>query len=845
MSSNQRLYNKLYVNKNREEGSSNLILGYKQNIKELVLKKDKDTYFQIPAFSDSVSIHDAKLIENGAIGGPFPAASDRLFKNQENYGNYTPYGTSKSTPSDGMWFCSWLYYDPVSKQSRWLDRFYNPGKFSYNQALKELNVVPTYEPTNFAFVDLPSTMVFEQGVLYKYYHLGERSFQHLLTTLAGASAEHLILNLSNWTDTNNINTTQNSPNIRLTTNGSLNSVVSKNEDLKANRIFPETLNFDNSYSTQALVDFDDFYNFENEFTWSLWANSENWQNNRYAQIIGNYSSRGDGISISIEDNTATPVLIIPETYYGHLLFINERGEGFLDKSVQDNSARVSPSVFAIDEEGKAIVCNVGQLGTMYKVDHTGEILASTKNYLDEETLFAFISPDEDAKQIICGENQTVYMLTNKALYEFDSELRLQKQIPISYNDTVAAFSYNSQQHTATLELVNSVYDAKFIENTLWSTRKQIGLSGIRTLQDGHLYKNGELFQTFEDQATLFAIDPNNKIWVLHGENQLSVINTTGESEKAVEFTLQIGSLIKPGQTRKKQINFVNQYSRETGITNTLCVVYYSDERILYFYNLDGTLSSLSYINELFNSNIIEKRSQQYDNFQLTAVGDFTGYEHKRVFKNNQLFKNKKQLVLRIGLKDNNRNFSVYKLHKLTTSIEDWENQSWHHILFTLKNKKFTLLLDGVEKLSLSYTGQYKLSFENQSSLMVGSSLGNKEGFNTEIQYTSNMFNGRIGDVRIYNYAVNSNTIDFFLRSTIVAEDMLWPYPTPSIQYMEEIQKLYKHKLPGAKSQFFNIKLAGTQITDPGTRALIETELRSFIEELKPSHADLLKINWID
>jgi len=435
--------------------------------------------------------------------------------------------------------------------------------------------------------------------------------------------------LTNWTDTNNVNTTQTATTLRLNTNGPLNSIVSTNQNTKNNRLFPETINFDNPYSTLALLDFNEAYSFQNEFSWSLWANSDNWQDNSNAQIVGNYSSRGDGISLSIEDNTSTPIVIIPETYYGHLLMINQKGESFLDKSLQDNAARVSPSVFAIDEDGKIIVCNIGQLGTMYKLDHTGEILASTKNYLDEETLFAFISPDEDAKQIICGENQTVYMLTNKALYVFDGELRLQKQIPISYNDTLMTFSYDTKEYSTTLELVNSVYDAKFIEKDLWSTKKLLDSNQNRMIGDGNLYKNGELFQTFNERATVFGIDPNNKLWILHGENLLSVVNPEEAKEKAITFTLQVGSLVNPGKVRKKHINFINQYSRETDTVTTLCAIYYSDERILYLYNLDGTLAGLNYINEFFDSNIIEKRSQLYDNFQLTATGDFTGYEHKR------------------------------------------------------------------------------------------------------------------------------------------------------------------------------------------------------------------------
>ena len=45
---NQREYNKIYVNRNREEGSQQLLLGYKQNEKEITFLKDTETYFHVP-----------------------------------------------------------------------------------------------------------------------------------------------------------------------------------------------------------------------------------------------------------------------------------------------------------------------------------------------------------------------------------------------------------------------------------------------------------------------------------------------------------------------------------------------------------------------------------------------------------------------------------------------------------------------------------------------------------------------------------------------------------------------------------------------------------------------------
>ena len=79
---NNRIYNKLYVNKNSSEGSEKILLGYQYDKKELTLKKDDSTIFHIPYYTAPIPLHNSKLIESGAIGGAFPAVADRIFKNK-------------------------------------------------------------------------------------------------------------------------------------------------------------------------------------------------------------------------------------------------------------------------------------------------------------------------------------------------------------------------------------------------------------------------------------------------------------------------------------------------------------------------------------------------------------------------------------------------------------------------------------------------------------------------------------------------------------------------------------------------------------------------------------------
>ena len=88
-------------------------------------------------------------------------------------------------------------------------------------------------------------------------------------------------------------------------------------------------------------------------------------------------------------------------------------------------------------------------------------------------------------------------------------------------------------------------------------------------------------------------------------------------------------------------------------------------------------------------------------------------------------------------------------------------------------------------------------------------------------------------------------MEMFQRAAIPGQNVYWTIPTPSIQYIETIERMFKNKIPGAKSSFFNIKICGTQITDPTTRSIIEQEIRTLIEEIKPVHANFLQVNWVD
>jgi hypothetical protein len=73
--------------------------------------------------------------------------------------------------------------------------------------------------------------------------------------------------------------------------------------------------------------------------------------------------------------------------------------------------------------------------------------------------------------------------------------------------------------------------------------------------------------------------------------------------------------------------------------------------------------------------------------------------------------------------------------------------------------------------------------------------------------------------------------------------LIWAMPTGVQNVLEEVERFFKHKLPGMKSQFYNIHITGLQIDDNETRELIENIIKDTSKKIAPVYTELYKIVW--
>lgn len=904
---NQRYYYKIFAGTNETEGPDKLHLGYEAQTSEIVFKKDSTTYFHIPFFTTLQNLSSSLLIGAGAIPGPIPAMADRIYKKEGSYGNSTPWGTTTDIPN-GTWLCSWLY-SLSGETPVWLDRFYNPGKINYNNALLgESNYI--YTNNNPVFQDIPSSLNLEPGVWYQYFHCGESTAESIVNTFAGPLSAHLKLNIQTWSETPTDETIfQNKSYIN---NFKTEWALDLKEPEVANR---NVLNFKNNNFIDARVSYSDTYNSENEFTLNFWVQNDNWAAAPATQLVGNLNY--GGYSIFYNNLKYYPFFAVPETFYGHLYYFNQEGFNFLDKSTQPIVAELtatslsSPKQININGEQEVLVLDVGGANSFYKMNHLGDILGVPRLSSGE----LFITTGTPKQFIIDKNNYSLFQTTEK-LYQFDNNLIFLgvssipyvddayfsiNSVNFSYNTSIkiqpgtytvspTAFTTSGTGLSAVLEVeVNSlsaiaatnivdggklfsVGDTLNIDNTIFLnktgtpslklTATSVGFGGkfvyntsgtlitnssVRDIKfdnsnqkwnidnNGFLYCNNVLLTGIQN-CTNIAIDPNNNAWILYGTNTVSKIDT---QTKTILKTFEIGN---PDSFDTKNISFIYSYDRINNKKTWYSLIYHNNDKTLYQITLDGKIKQTTYLPD--NTNVEQSPPTLQDKSQMSfnSQGDFTGYEWKRIF-NKVLYNNKPQIQFKIAAKKPLKGAPI-NTFSVSIPVQYLTDSAWHLITGIYKNRTLSLYIDTRLRDQLVLPGNYNINYLRKNDLFIGTPTGKFDNLNNEINSQALIFDGYIDNLKIYDYAINSKFLNMFVKAQYIGQDLFWSIPTTPIQYIEGIERFFKHKAPGSKSPFFKIKIAGSSITDLNTRATIEATIKNVIQNIKPAHSELIAIEWV-
>lgn len=812
----QRDYYKIFTGSNQEDGYDKIHLGYEAKTTEIILKKNSTTYFHIPFFASAVPIQQSSLIADGAVPGPIPALADRIFKKLGNYGNTTPWGTP-SERHDGTWLCSWLY--ALSSESPvWLDRYYDPGRLAYKEALEGTANFTDYIKQDPIYYDVPSSLILEPGVQYKFFHQGEQTATESVNTFAGTDKSKLRLDIEDWsclcpTNTNPIDRSI-YDNTVIISNFKNDWVVSLPDPGYQDR---NSLSFDNSDYIQCKVAYDESYNLENEFTLSFWINNKDWSSATSTQLIGNLG-RG-GLGVFYNNLYYNPIYVIPENTYGHLFYVNQEGTVYTEKNIQSTlGIPLDPAFVGVNSNAQIVVTDITN-NRLVKYNHLGDILTFSKDLSGN-----LLSIEGIPKLFALSGEDISLVITTSGTYIYNKDLLLTQTInqPYGYKEQIT-FDYegNLVRELSCLDVKVDTYNQKWVLK-----------------EDKNVYCDGVQLSGVIPNCTNLAIDPENNLWVLAGSNIVYKVNT---KNKNIIDTFEIG--VQTPNINIKNIGFIKSYNRNTNSITWFAIIYHNFEKTLYETTLQGQILKATYLPPKLNILDPATALQNKNILTFTGKGDFTGYEHKRIF-NKVLYNNNHQIQFKVAVKYPNRSLPD-TIVTLSVPVQYFSNRTWHLITTTLKNNIISIYIDNYLRDSITLPGNIDINYDFKNDLFIGTPTGKSLNYNQEIGTDSIIWNGYIDSVRIYDYAINSKFVQYFVREKTTSSDIEWNIPTAALQYIDVVERFFKHRLPGSKSMFFNLRVTGTGITDPVIRERIEQDLKLAINEFKPGYAELLRVEWIN
>ncbi len=774
-----RNYEEIFTGTNQQNGYEKPFLGFDSPTVLQTLYTDNTTYFHYPMSGPVLSLSAAGLIEDGAIAGSIPHRADKIWKKNANYHKYVWFGNA-TAPQQGIWLCAWLSGSSDGQTAVWMDRWYNPGTGVKSDGSP--GVLSTYQISTSAVYDEPSVMTFEPGVWYKYSHIGNANNQIFVNNLTSNSvsvSSVLYVHLDKWT----YPMADDTPYNRSVILRNYQSNMIQRTDLNQVQTGDTSLYLSENQYAEVLFATD--LNISDQLSVATWAKTDNWNDVRGYEIVGK-SFRG-GWSIRYDNGFYTPTFSLIDGSNGALLQGSNKGVVIVSKTLPGTTNLIN---CAMDRDLYTWIIDNGTK-TLYKVDYEGTI--------DTRVMF---NTSVNLSDITIDGNNHVWVLNTTA--SLASGFDAQGNYLYSVAQSGDNLDVTSQGIISSLDCADMCFD-----NT--DTLYHIVSSG--------LYQGSTLIYS---DSGLYRIkcDKDNNLWLLKNPNIFMKMSTTGN-------IVLSGYVDTMAADINCNLSLTNEYDSATSQHKDF--IWFTSPLANRFYKFDenGNLVGSFNIN-MFNISPSNK--------------DFTSYEWNRKF--NYLAYDKKPQIKAeayIGTLTE----PICGRQTIAFPVSGFNANEWHHFALVYDNVagNFTFIVDAVNRGCIPITPGYYIYYNYENSIAVGADSGRMEVLDVQLNTNALYFNGYIDDVRVYNSVLTATNMRNIMMIKFPYKDLKWNMPAGMQNYIEGIERFFKFKTPGSKSQYYNIRLSGLSITDPAVRVIIEDIIRQTVVKISPLYAELYQIIW--
>jgi len=861
-----REYHKLHTGTYQKYGNDSIYASYTTGTKKIEFPNDKLTYFHIPQNITpyvKLNVNDSKLVKSGAVPGDSPGLSDKVFKRRSNVSKFN----NPLDVGNGTMLCSWLSGNENANITPiWVDRYYNPSYSSKNVALTAGIIEPVPFVDSFdaltrtlgasanrtPIYDKLSDLTFEPGILYAYHHVGRGNAQRLIDSL---KSNILFDVISNYRSFENIQIRPEfdiaSEDYHLDDDGNISSGIT---------------------TTPASIEIPLIYDFNGDrygitdvikntgsFSLNFWMWCTDWSKPFGNQIIGNHITKGFGI---FNEEIITPFITVPDKNKIHVY--NSNGTYITSHLI---GKEINLYTKKGNLEGFWIVDNNNDV---YEYDINGVIsnkitssLLTGKQLVDIEVtdqyLYILVSPQT-------GEEATYfkydYSKAGETGYEGSLETANIWNFKADGHSTVAGTLSTCKIHSVSRGLSGSVgvlitqhdllSSSTTIHNTVSGTHNFVNGSTVDNFGTPWVLQQGVVnTYSLELSANIQAIsaveiiegvnvDLDNNVWVLHDFFKVTKL----DNYRNHLFTVSLTSMLPLSSVRyNRSIDYIAEFN--TNGYEKYPVVLVESASGSSLYRLDNNTG-----NVMSNTVFVTGGTKANQMFLTPSSGrkTYTGYYNSRTTNLNT----KPRLVARATMSElYNTSTTTQTYSSFTLQYElSGLSRGWHNFCVVLDAERgeYSLFVDAYRVQTQSISGG-KFSFSDifDSPLTIGSTpfytkLVLAEHLGQPQHYLANGI--KLKNIKLYDKPLSYYDIKNHFQVIEDTAVVKWDIPAGQRNYVDTIDRMFKHSLPGRKSEYVNINVSNSEITDAAAINAIKDEINlSLTSDQLPVLAKINEFGW--
>lgn len=864
-----REYHTLHTGTYQEHGDDSIYLGYTAGVKELKFESDSLTYFHVPQkFSpfSQANVNDTSLVKAGGVASDSPLKSDKVFKKLSPEDITIP-----KDELNGLWLCTWLSGAPDSNTTPvWVDRFFNPKFITRAEALSSGLLSPiTYvdkfdsltktlgaSAQNVTVYDKSSDLIFEPGILYAYHHVGRGNSQRNIDSLEG---HRLVKDFAKYV---NINGALLVPELDTNerTHTMANGVVMTSTTHQIDSVdVPLVYSFNReSYGITDLI------KHTGSFTINFWMHADSWDAPIGDQLVGNYINKGFGI---YSEPFVTPFIVVPDGKSVHVYNSDYKyiDSYFIGKTIKHIVKKGSLDNFWIMDDNNDIYEYSINGIALNKISSS---LLTGKNVIDidisEQYIYALIQPaassttaqyfkfdltnqtagytgvlaTENVWNPTIGTSSTTYKL-----HTVSKGVSAGQGILIVRQEALSGGSATSNPLTGTISFGSgSTVD---IHGNPW------------TVQNNYIYTYDQStsanIQAISAQEIIEGVhsDKTGNIWVLHDYNKVSKL----DNDRNLIFTTNLSAIMPAVSSVRynRYMDFVYEFD-QTGYTNHAIIINQSLSGCKSIsVRQDGSIKTFATM--LTGSSRVQTDIVTFFSTPMVSSFSLSAHSWKSVTGFDYLKKHKLNTTPRIEAKialtniynssTSTHSYSGYTLTLPTSGLK----RGWHNfnVLLNAETGRYEMHVDGhlVDNKTI-HSGRYSYSDIFDQPLTVGSSpyltkfvIG--EQLQQKYSYLANGL--KIKNFKLYDTALSYYDILSHYTVVMNTNDMKWDISTGQRNYIDTVERVFKHKIPGRKSDVVDINIKNTLLTDVSLKNELQDKILQNVNNIMPINVKIRQFTW--